>query len=125
MQTKRDVDKNPGMPAHAIAALEKKADYVASRLEMIANPRRLMILCRLAEGEASVGELQNFVGLSQSALSQHLARLRGAGMVATRREAQTIHYRIADEDTRLLMTALYEIFCAAREEPGSIQGNNL
>ena len=79
---------------------------------MTANPRRLMILCRLAEGEASVGDLQRFVGLSQSALSQHLARLRGAGMVATRREAQTIYYRLADADTRALMVALYQIFCA-------------
>lgn len=100
------------MAAGAIGALEEKAEHVAARLEMMANPRRLMILCRLAEGEASVGDLQRFVGLSQSALSQHLARLRGAGMVATRREAQTIYYRLADADTRALMAALYEIFCA-------------
>lgn len=95
-----------------IAALEERADYVAERLGLIANPKRLLILCRLAEGEASVGELQKKVGLSQSALSQHLGRMREAGLVATRREAQTIHYRLADDDTRAVMAALYDVFCA-------------
>lgn len=96
-----------------IAALEKRAEYVAGRLGLIANPKRLLILCQLAEGEASVGQIQDAVGLSQSALSQHLGKLREAGMVATRREAQTIHYRLADDETRAVMTALYGIFCAA------------
>lgn len=97
--------------ADEMATLEARADDVAGRLAMIANPKRLLILCRLAEGEASVGELQAVAGLSQSALSQHLARLRASGAVATRREAQTIFYRLADPDTRALMTALYQIFC--------------
>lgn len=98
-------------PAVPMAVLEERADEVAGRLTMIANPKRLLILCRLAEGEASVGELQAVAGLSQSALSQHLARLRAAGTVATRREAQTIFYRLADPDISALMAALYEIFC--------------
>lgn len=103
-----------GSPAMAteLAALEQHADHVAGRLALIANARRLLILCRLAEGEASVSEIQTVVGLSQSALSQHLGRLRSAGMVATRREAQTIFYRLADDEIGTLMEALYEVFCA-------------
>ena len=112
MESPRQAGEEGSLSAEAMAALEQKAERVSSRLEMLANPKRLMILCRLAQGEASVGELQKFVGLSQSALSQHLARLRASGIVATRREAQTMHYRIADPETRTLMAALYEIFCA-------------
>jgi len=84
---------------------------VAQRLSLLSNPKRLLILCRLAQGEAPVGALQQAVGLGQSALSQHLAKLRAAGVVATRREGQTIHYRIADPDTERLMAALYDTFC--------------
>ena len=93
------------------AALQERADHVSARLALIANPRRLLILCELAKGERSVGALQRAVGLSQSALSQHLAKLREAGMVDTRREGQTIHYRISDPDVQVLMAALYEAFC--------------
>lgn len=103
----------PTGDGQALAVLEQHADHVAGRLALIANAKRLLILCRLAEGEASVGELQAGVGLSQSALSQHLGRLRAAGMVATRREAQTIHYRLADGEIRSLMEALYQVFCAS------------
>lgn len=101
-----------------LADLEAKAGHVAARLAEAGNPKRLLILCHLAKlekegtGEASVGALQDVIGLSQSALSQHLARLRAAGMVATRRESQTIHYRLADDETRALMAALYGVFCA-------------
>ena len=94
-----------------IAALEKRADHVAGRLSLLSNARRLLILCQLADGEMSVGALQSSLGLSQSALSQHLSKLRTAGMVATRREAQTIHYRIAEAEVQALMAALYETFC--------------
>jgi ArsR family transcriptional regulator len=94
--------------------LQQRADHVASRLALVANANRLLILCELAKGERSVGALQQAVGLSQSALSQHLAKLREAGMVATRRESQTIHYRIDDPDLEVLMTALYETFCKDR-----------
>nr|WP_111299718.1 metalloregulator ArsR/SmtB family transcription factor [Paracoccus saliphilus] len=91
--------------------MQARADHVATRLALVANAKRLLILCQLAQGERSVGALQQAVGLSQSALSQHLARLREAGMVDTRRESQTIHYRISDPDIALLMAALYETFC--------------
>lgn len=98
-------------PTRSVAALQEKADLVAERLALVANAKRLLILCELAQGERSVGALQAAVGLGQSALSQHLARLREAGMVATRREAQTIHYRIGDAQTQKLMAALYEAYC--------------
>lgn len=97
-----------------ITALEERAEYVSDRLALVANPRRLLILCELATGEKSVGTLQSAVGLGQSALSQHLARLREAGVVATRREARTIHYRIADPEIEILMAALYDAFCRDR-----------
>lgn len=91
--------------------LVERADAVAQRLSLVANPKRLLVLCRLAQGEASVSELQSFVALSQSALSQHLAKLREGGIVATRRERQTIFYRIQDAQTERIMAALYDIFC--------------
>ena len=95
------------------AALEEKAAVVAGVLRMLANEKRLLILCHLArEGEISVTPLAGLVGLSQSALSQHLARLREDRLVATRREAQVLHYRIADERVGKLLHALYDIYCA-------------
>jgi ArsR family transcriptional regulator len=97
-----------------LSALEERAEYVSAKLALVANPRRLLILCELATGEKSVGALQAKVGLGQSALSQHLARLREAGMVATRREAQTIYYRIGDPEIEALMSALYDAFCRER-----------
>lgn len=95
----------------SLAALQEKADHVAGRLALVANAKRLLILCELVQGERSVSALQAAVGLGQSALSQHLAKLREAGMVDTRREGQTIHYRISDPDVQVLMAALYEAFC--------------
>ncbi len=93
-------------------ALDEKAADVAAMLSLMANPHRLRILCRLAEGEASVGALGQEAGLSQSALSQHLARLRTGGLVTTRREAQTIFYSLANDETRAIMEAMYRVFCA-------------
>ena len=95
----------------SVAALQEKAQYVAARLALVANTKRLLILCELVNGERSVGALQATVGLSQSALSQHLAKLREARMVDTRRESQTIYYRISDPDLETLMASLYEAFC--------------
>ena len=80
-------------------------------LKQIANSNRLMVLCVLTEGELSVGELNARIPLSQSALSQHLAKLRSAGFVETRREAQTMFYRIADERVLQVIGKLYEVFC--------------
>jgi ArsR family transcriptional regulator len=93
------------------AAFEAKAAAAAQLLRALANERRLMILCQLGEGELSVGALQARVGLSQSALSQHLALLREDGIVATRRASQTIFYRIADPSAVRIISTLADIFC--------------
>ncbi len=99
-----------------IDRFEANAEKAARLLRALANPERLMILCRLSDGEHSVGELQALVGLSQSALSQHLALLREDGVLATRRQGQTIFYRIADPASVKVVQTLSEIFCPTQEE---------
>lgn len=98
-----------------LAMLEASASRAATLLRLLGNERRLMILCQLADGELSVGQIQPRVGLSQSALSQHLALLREEGIVATRRDAQTIHYRIADPAALRVIATLAELFCPTDE----------
>ena len=96
-----------------IAELERKAAEAARLLKLLANENRLLILCRLAiAGEMSVGDLADAVDLSQSALSQHLAKMREDGLLATRREAQTVFYRIADPDAARLLALLKSIYCS-------------
>lgn len=90
---------------------ESKADDAAALLKAMSNPHRLIILCRLGASEASVGELLVDSGLSQSALSQHLAVLRQKGLVETRRESQTIYYTLADPAVRQIIETLMKIFC--------------
>jgi ArsR family transcriptional regulator, virulence genes transcriptional regulator len=94
-----------------LTQFEASAAEAAKLLRALGNERRLMILCQLADGERSVGELQPLVGLSQSALSQHLAVLRDEGVVATRREGQVVWYRIADPAAVRVVETLAEIFC--------------
>jgi ArsR family transcriptional regulator len=94
------------------ATMERKAAAIADLLGALGNERRLMILCKLVERhEATVGSLAEEVGLSQSALSQHLARMRQEGIVAFRRESQTLWYRIADARVETLFETLYGLFC--------------
>lgn len=94
-----------------LALFEESAGRAATLLRMLGNERRLMILCQLADGELSVSEIQPRVGLSQSALSQHLAMLRQEGLVATRRESQAIYYRIVDHAAMRVIETLAELFC--------------
>lgn len=94
-----------------LSLFEDSAGRAASLLRSLANERRLMILCQLVEGELSVGALQPRVGLSQSALSQHLALLREEGVVATRREGQSMFYRVADPAALRVLQTLAELFC--------------
>lgn len=75
------------------------------------NPHRLLVLCQLLHGEKSVGELERLVGLSQSALSQHLARLRRDSLVKTRRSAQTIYYSLAGNEAKAVIGTLYYLYC--------------
>jgi len=94
-----------------ITRFEASASSAARLLKTLGNERRLMILCQLVEGERSVGQLQPNVGLSQSALSQHLAVLREEGVVATRRDGLTVWYRIDDPAAIKVVATLAEIFC--------------
>jgi len=96
--------------------LERNAARAAALLRLLGNENRLMVLCQLADGELSVGELQARIGLSQSALSQHLALLRQDGVVATRRQSQSIYYRIADPSALRVIETLAELFCPAAPE---------
>lgn len=80
-------------------------------LKALSNEKRFMIVCALTKSEKSVGELEAIVGLSQSALSQHLARLRRDGLVKTRREAQTIFYSMKDDASQEILKCLYDIYC--------------
>jgi ArsR family transcriptional regulator len=88
-----------------------KAGEAADLLRLLGHEARLMVLCQLVEGEHAVGALQESAGLSQSALSQHLAKLREAGLVATRREAQTIYYRLADPKAARVLETLAALYC--------------
>lgn len=100
------------VPARASRDLKAKAAEVADLLRTLANDRRLLILCRLVEcGEATVGQLADDVELSQSALSQHLARLREEGVVEFRRESQALWYRIADPRVEDLLATLHRLYC--------------
>lgn len=92
--------------------LAPKAAEAESFLKALANRHRLMVLCELHKGERSVTQLQEAVGLSQSSLSQHLARLREDELVETRRASQTIYYSLADENVSRIIGLLYEMFCA-------------
>ncbi len=88
------------------------ADDAARLLKALANDKRLLILCLLADGERSVGELNALLDLSQSALSQHLAVLRAEGLVETRREAQAIHYSLVPGPAFEVIRTLHGIYCA-------------
>lgn len=91
--------------------MARHAEKAADLLKALAHPARLLVLCRLVEGEAAVGELQPLVGLSQSALSQHLATLREMELVTTRRESQTIYYALAQGPAIGVLDALYAAYC--------------
>lgn len=100
--------------AHPVIDLERiqaNARRASSLLKAMSNQHRLLILCQLVPGEKCVGELEKIVGLSQSALSQHLARLRRDDLVATRREAQTIHYSLSGDEASAVIETLYSLYC--------------
>src|SRR5690242_8377708 len=97
--------------AAALKKLAKQAGDAAQLLKLLANEKRLLILCFLAEhGEMTVGELVNAVKLSQSALSQHLAKLRADSLVEFRRNSQTLHYRVADRRALHVLHVLKDIY---------------
>ena len=98
--------------------LQDSARKACDLLKALGNVRRLMIVCELLrQGEVSVGDLATRLDMGQSALSQHLARLRVLGLVATRREAQTIYYALASQEAVALIGTLYELYCAPSGGP--------
>jgi len=93
------------------AEMAKQAENAERFLKQLANGKRLMVLCVLSEGELSVSDLNQQIPISQSALSQHLAKLRDAGFVTTRRESQTIYYQLSDPRVKTIIQDLYALFC--------------
>ncbi|MDQ0454451.1 ArsR/SmtB family transcription factor [Rhizobium paknamense] len=91
--------------------LSDHSNAAAGLLTAMANPKRLMILCSLVQGEVPVGVLASQVGLSQSALSQHLSKLRAQKLVKTRRDAQTIYYSSTSDAVIKVLGTLEDIFC--------------
>jgi DNA-binding transcriptional ArsR family regulator len=102
--------KKQSKRAASAEQLESRAGDAARLLKLLANEQRLTVLCRLSGAEMSVSELQQYVNLSQSALSQHLAKLRADGLVATRRDAQTIYYRMSDPIAERLIGVLCDLY---------------
>ncbi|TQM10332.1 ArsR family transcriptional regulator [Pseudoxanthomonas sp. 3HH-4] len=108
---------NPPTPAFDVAAMQAHAGDAAQLLKALANEKRLQILCLLASGERSVGEINALLDLSQSALSQHLAVLREEGLVQTRREAQNVIYTLTPGPAAEVMQTLHGIYCAPAAAP--------
>jgi ArsR family transcriptional regulator len=94
-----------------LKTMRRHAGEAAALMRALSHEARLLVLCELVTAERSAGELVERSGLSQSALSQHLAKLRDEGLVATRREGQSIHYRIADPKAARVLRVLHEIYC--------------
>ena len=97
-----------------IEVMERAADQASTLLKALSNRHRLLIICQLIDGERSVGELAEFLGLRDSTVSQHLALLRKDGLVAARRDAQTIFYSIASEPARDILKTLYQAYCTSK-----------
>jgi ArsR family transcriptional regulator, virulence genes transcriptional regulator len=95
-----------------LETMQASATRASDMLKLLGHPHRLMVLCELKMGEKSVSELANKVGVSQSPLSQHLARMRHEDVVETRRDGQTVYYSLKEGEASLLIESLYEIFCA-------------
>ena len=92
--------------------MQLQAGAAERLLKALASQPRLMILCELLKGERTVTALHQSIGLSMSAMSQHLARLRADDLVTTRRESQTIHYALASQPAKTLIETLYQVYCA-------------
>lgn len=94
-----------------LVTMRVSAERVSNLLKLLGHPDRLMVLCQLKMGEKSVSDLSEIVGVAQSPLSQHLARMRYEDVVETRRDGQTVYYSLKDADASKLVEALNEIFC--------------
>ncbi len=109
-------DMIEGDESPELSELHDKAAHAVELLKAMANEWRLMILCQLSEGEKTVSELQKILGLSQSALSQHLAVLRRERIVRAQKQAQSVSYSLAGDDASRVMHTLHEVFCETQGE---------
>ncbi len=109
-------DMVEGGESPELSELHDKAAHAVELLKAMANEWRLMILCQLSEGEKTVSELQKILGLSQSALSQHLAVLRRERIVRAQKQAQSVSYSLAGDDASRVMHTLHEVFCETQGE---------
>jgi DNA-binding transcriptional ArsR family regulator len=107
------IRRQPSEHPEELPEIVRKAERASSFLKTLAHESRLLILCILCEGERSVTELERLLALRQPTVSQQLARLRAEGLVATRREGKAIYYRLASEEARIIIGAVYEVFCKA------------
>ena len=105
------VAPQPRPPLSDFDGMAAKAREAAGFLKALAHESRLMILCILAEGEKSVSELEDLLSLRQPTVSQQLARLRADGLVSTRRDGKAIYYKLASEEARIVIGAIYDVFC--------------
>lgn len=101
-----------------IARLEKSSEEASRLLTAMANRKRLLILCHLAEGELTVAELEGRVGLSQSAVSQHLSKLRAWNLVDGKRVGQSVRYRLTSGPAREVIETLYDVYCGPTASRG-------
>lgn len=99
-------------------AMKSGAEMASELLKSLSNPHRLLILCRLLDGERSVGQLAEFLGIRDSTVSQHLALLRRDKIIAARRDGQTMWYRVESKVARDIIATLYENFCRQSEPVG-------
>jgi DNA-binding transcriptional ArsR family regulator len=102
----------PSHPTIDLATMQAAASNACALLKVLANPDRLLLMCQLSQGELSVGELEEQLGIRQPTLSQQLGVLRENGLVATRREGKSIFYSVASPQALAVMAVLYEQFCA-------------
>jgi DNA-binding transcriptional ArsR family regulator len=111
-------NKTSGAPrrggAITLEAMQRHADEAVSVLKALGSTNRLMLLCQMLDGERSVGELADALGVAQSVVSQHLSLLRRDGLVAGRRDGQSIYYAISDERVHALMAQLFALYCVER-----------
>lgn len=102
----------PGPAPLPLDVMARHAAEAEAMLKLLANRHRLLILCNLVKGTKSVNQLIDLVGLSQSALSQHLAKMREQGLVATEKQGQMVFYRIGDPRIEAILATLYLMYCA-------------
>ena len=95
----------------SLEVMQRNATKAEAMLKLLANAKRLIVLCHLVKGAKSVGQLADLVGLSSSALSQHLAKMRDQGLVESEKQGKVVYYRIVNPEVEAILSTLYLIYC--------------